>query len=213
MSAGMGAGMRTRGATVPPTGLERTRRFPGAAGAFALLGEVLWTGVLVALCSLPLVTLPAALAAGVRHLDRYLHARDSRVALLFGDVRSALRRGGLVLGFATALAVGALALQVAVVPTLGMPGADVFVIVAAALIVVVLVLVTSAAAAWAPSRGWRHAIALGLARLTADPVGALLTLVAVGLTALAGWQLPPLVVPALGCLTFALVVVRARRRR
>jgi hypothetical protein len=37
--------------------------------------------------------------------------------------------------------------------------------------------------------------------------------VAVGLTALAGWQLPPLIVPAVGCLCFALVVVRARRRR
>ena len=108
-----------------------------------------------------------------------------------------------------ALAVGALALQLAVVPTLGMPGADVFVIVAAALMLVVFVLVSAAAAAWAPTRGWRHAVTLGSTRLTVSPVTALLTVVAVGLTALAGWQLPPLVVPALGCLCFALVVVRA----
>ena len=199
--------------SAPTTQLPRTARFPGATGAFALLGEVLWTGVLVALCSLPLVTLPAALAAGVRHLDRYLHARDSRMSLFFGDVRSALRRGGLLFGVVVALAVGALALQLAVVPTLGMPGADAFVVVAAALMLVVLVLVATAAAAWAPTRGWRHAVTLGSTRLTLSPVAALLTVVAVGLTALAGWQLPPLVVPALGCLCFALVVVRARRRR
>jgi hypothetical protein len=196
-----------------PTQLTRTARFPGAAGTFALLGEVLVTGVLVALCALPLVTLPAAMAAGVRHLDRYLHARDSRIALFLHDLRTSVRRGGLLLGFATVLAVGALLLQIAVVPTLGMPGADVFVIVAAALILAVLVLVAAASAAWAPTRGWRHAITAGSARLVADPVGALLIAVAVGLTALAGWQLPPLLVPAVGCLCFALVVVRSRRRR
>jgi hypothetical protein len=93
-----------------------------------------------------------------------------------------------------------------------MPGSDVFVIVAAALIPVMLVLVCAAASAWAPTRGWRHAVTTGSARLVADPVGGLLTVVAVGLTALAAWQLPPLVIPAIGCLCFALVVVRARRR-
>ena len=205
--------MSTGGMTTPTQHVTRTARFPGAAGAFALLGEVLVTGVLVAVCSLPLVTLPAAIAAGVRHLDRYLHARDSRVSLFLRDVRSSLRKGGLLLGVTTVLAVGAMLLQIVVVPTLGMPGADAFVIVAAALILVVLMLVTAASAAWAPTRAWRYAATIGSARLVADPVGAVLTAVAVALTALAGWQLPPLVVPAIGCLCFALVVVRARRRR
>ena len=36
---------------------------------------------------------------------------------------------------------------------------------------------------------------------------------AVALTGIAVWQLPPLVIPALGCLAFAAAVVGVRRRR
>ena len=187
-------------------------RHPGAVGAFALFGEVLWTGILVALCSLPIVTLPASLAAGIRHLRRYVQARDSRVALYFSDVRSALLPGGLGVGFAAAAAVGVLVLQLVVVPGTGLPGAEAELVAVVALLVAVLTLLSVASAGWAPSRGWRYALGMAVHRVTADPVGALLVVVAVGLTALAAWQLPPLLVPALGCLAFAMTVITARRR-
>lgn len=191
-------------------------RFPGATGAFALFGEVLWTGILVALCSLPIVTAPAALAASVRHLRRYLHARDSRAGLFFRDVRTALVRGGrwsgLVVGAVAAVIVGLLLLQATVIPTLGLPGAEAVTAVALALVVVLCLLLCLACASWGPTRGWRLAIGMAVPRAIADPVGTLLLAVAVGLTAVAAWQLPPLLVPALGCLAFAVTVVSGRRR-
>jgi hypothetical protein len=54
-------------------------RYPGAKGAFALFGEVLLTGLLVTVAGLLVVTLPAALAAGIRHLRRYAGAEQSHV--------------------------------------------------------------------------------------------------------------------------------------
>ena len=73
-----------RAARRPPLGQRTdardsatTARFPGAKSAFGLLGEVLLIGILMAIVSLPVITIPAALAAGVRHLRRYLKADDS----------------------------------------------------------------------------------------------------------------------------------------
>lgn len=191
-------------------------RFPGATGAFALFGEVLWTGILVALCSLPIVTAPAALAAGIRHLRRYLHARDSRAGLFFRDVRVALARGGLasgvVIGVVASVVVGLLLLQATVIPTLDIPAAGAVTAVALTLVVVLCLLLCLASASWGPTRGWRLALGMAVPRAIADPVGTLLVAVAVGLTAIAAWQLPPLLVPALGCLAFAVTVVTGRRR-
>ena len=49
-------------------------RNPGAAAKFGLFGEVLTVGLLMALISLAVVTLPIALAAGIRHLRRFVAA-------------------------------------------------------------------------------------------------------------------------------------------
>src|SRR5690606_8459451 len=121
-------------------------------------------GILVALCSIPLVTMPAALTAGIRHLRRYLQARDARVAEFFGDVRRALLPGGIVVGVAAVVVVGMLVLQVVVVPGTGLPGADAVVVLAIGLALVVLVLLCLACANWAPSRGWRHALGTAVQR-------------------------------------------------
>src|SRR3954470_23993863 len=83
-----------------PTLEERpAARFPGATAKFALLGEVLLVGLLVTLVSLPLVTLPAALATGIRHLRRYIAAEGSPLAAAWRDLRAAFP-GGLVVGMA-----------------------------------------------------------------------------------------------------------------
>ncbi|MGB8938872.1 MAG: hypothetical protein WCD21_01310, partial [Streptomyces sp.] len=71
-------------------------------GAFA---ECLLTGVWIALAALPLVTLPAAFAAGSRHLDRHLSQEPSGWREFTADLRAAVRRGWLVgLGGWSALA-------------------------------------------------------------------------------------------------------------
>ena len=188
------------------------KRFPGAPGAFALLGEVLWTGILVSVASLAIITAPAAVAAGVRHLDRYLHARDSGIGMFARDVRAALLPGGLGVGLIAAVAAGLLVLQLLTLPGSSVPGAGVLVIVVAVLLLAGLVLLGLAAASWSPRRPWRTALETSVARVIADPVAAILVAVALALTAVATWQLPPLIVPALGCLTFAIAVVRLRRR-
>ena len=189
------------------------KRYPGAQGAFALLGEVLWVGILVSFASLAIVTAPAAVAAGVRHIDRYLHARESTVRMFARDVRAALLPGGLAVGLIAAVAAGLLVLQLLTLPGSSVPGAGVLVVVAGVLLLAGLVLLALASASWSPRRPWRAALETSVARVAADPVAALLVGVALALTAVATYQLPPLIVPALGCLTFALTVVRLRRRR
>jgi hypothetical protein len=189
------------------------RRLPGAAGAFALLGEVLWVGVLVAVTSIAIITAPAAIAAGVRHLERHLQARETSVRSFYRDVRSALGLWGCGIGAASALVVGALVLELAIMPQSGIPGALPVTVLSGALLLVILVLLMLACASWSPSRGWRHALVSSVQRASADPQGALLAAVAIALTAVAGWQLPPLIVPALGCLVFAITVVRVRSRK
>lgn len=77
-------------------------RWPGAASKFALLGEVLWVGILVAVASLPVVTWPAAFAAGASHLRRFLRGESATVGQFVDDVRRAVP-GGVVVGAASLL--------------------------------------------------------------------------------------------------------------
>lgn len=53
-------------------------------------GQVLWVGILVAVASLPVVTWPAALAAGASHLRRFLRGESATVRQFVGDVRRAV---------------------------------------------------------------------------------------------------------------------------
>ncbi|NEC52658.1 hypothetical protein G3I18_29515, partial [Actinospica acidiphila] len=67
-----------------------------AWGRFALFAECLLTGVWIALAALPLVTYPAALAAGTRHLRRHLAHEPGGWREFAADFRSAVRGGWLV---------------------------------------------------------------------------------------------------------------------
>ena len=51
---------------------------------------MLWVGILVAVASLPVVTWPAALAAGASHLRRFLRGESATVRQFVGDVRRAV---------------------------------------------------------------------------------------------------------------------------
>ena len=87
-------------------------RFPGATGAFALFGEVLLVGPArspsAASCWSPC---PAALAAGIRHLRRYLNAEASPQRQFWRDYLKALP-GGLVVGGAALVLVLVLVLDI-----------------------------------------------------------------------------------------------------
>lgn len=188
-----------------------TLRWPGAANRFALFGEVLWVGILVVVCSLPIVTLPAALAAGIRHLRRFLAAEASGVRLYLADVRRAFAGGAAVVG-AAVVASAVLWFDVRLASSGALPGGPVVGAVGVVGLVAVGLALVVAAAGWSPEGGWRRAVRAVPARVAADAAGAAYLVVALGLTAVVTWQLPPLIVPGLGCLVFAVVAIGERRR-
>jgi hypothetical protein len=76
---------------------------PIPVNRFALFSETLLAGLLVLVLSIPLVTIPAAYAAGIAHLERHLSGRDDSIRALWGTFRSALP-GSWKLGITTAAA-------------------------------------------------------------------------------------------------------------
>ncbi len=186
-------------------------RWPGATNRFALFGEVLWVGILVVACSLPIVTAPAALAAGIRHLRRFLRAEASGVGLYLLDVRRSLA-GGVVVGALAALAAGLLVVDVLLAAGGMLPGGVLVGVVGVVGLLALGLGMLVAAAGWSPETGWRAAVRTLPARLAGDLPGAAYLVAALVLTAVVTWQLVPLLVPGMGCLVFAVVAVGERRR-
>ena len=187
-------------------------RWPGASAKFALFGEVLWVGVLCCVASLGVVTVPAALAAGSAHLHRYLRAEDSTVRLFVADFTAALRRGWIV-GLALVVVIGVLLLDITVANSQLLPGWQGILAVGVVLLVAALVALAGTTAQWPGSRSWRRAVTAWLQDVRRDPAGVLWLLAAVVLAGMVTWQLPPLVIPGVGCLVFAALATSVRERR
>jgi hypothetical protein len=196
-----------------PTLEERDApRFPGAAGAFALFGEVLMVGLLITIAGLAIVTLPAALAAGIRHLRRYVAAEASPAALFWQDVKKALP-GGLVVGVVSVVLTLLLLLDIDLAGSGALPGGGVIAIVGWLGLAAVAVAVLAAAGAWTPGNGWRAAVRSIPHTIAADIAGALYLAATAFFVGVATWMLVPLIVPALGCAALAVVAIPTRRRR
>jgi len=195
----------------PTLGDRPAARFPGATGAFALFGEVLLVGLLMMIAGLAIVTLPAALAAGIRHLRRYLSAEASPAREFWLDVRRALP-GGLVVGFAALVLALILALDIDLAGSGVLPGGAAVAVVGWVGLVVVAVALLAAAGAWTPERGWRGAIRVVPAVVAGDVRGALYLAATGVFVGIATWALVPLIIPALGCAALAVVAIPARRR-
>lgn len=196
-----------------PTLEERPpARFPGVTGAFALFGEVLLVGVLVLAAGILVVTLPAALAAGIRHLRRYLAAEGSPARLFWGDVRKALP-GGVGVGAAALALVLLLTLDIDLANSGALPGGVVIAAVGWVGLAATGVTLLAAAGAWTPDRrGWRSALRGVPGALRDDPVGGLYLTATVGFVGVVTWALPPLLIPALGCAALAVIAIPERRR-
>ncbi|WP_433276883.1 hypothetical protein ACQPZA_35865 [Pseudonocardia xinjiangensis] len=179
-------------------------------GRLELFAECLLLGVLVAVAALPLVTLPAALAAGCSGVRRLVEHRTSGARVFAGDLRRALHTSAP----AAAGVVGGCALlgfDALVVVRAGLPGAVAVAGVVAATAVAGLVVLLRAAALWrADGPAWSILLRLAGARAAADLSGcALLVGALVAVTALV-WQLPVLLPPAIGCLVLAGTAIEAR---
>jgi hypothetical protein len=187
-------------------------RWPGASARFALFGEVLWVGVLCCVAGLGIVTIPAALAAGSAHLHRFLRAEDSPLRHVAADFTAALRTGWL-LGLGVAVGVALLLLDILVAAARILPGWQLVLALGVVLLVGLLASLAGTTARWQASRSWRTAGLQWLRDARHDPAGVVWLVFAVALTALVAWQLPPLVVPGIGCLVFAALATSVRDRR
>ena len=185
-------------------------RWPGARARFGLFGEVLWTGVLVALICIPIVTWPAAVAAGGAHLRRYVRAEASSARLFVRDVRSALP-GGAVIGAGTLVGGALLAFDVLLASGGRIPGGGVVAWAGLGVGALSLGWIVLAAGLWRPGLRWRTLLAAVPRAISWDPLGALSSVVAVVLVAVLTWQLLPLAIPGLGLLAFAGMAIAERR--
>jgi len=195
-----------------PTDESDVARFPGARAGFALFGEVLMIGMLVTLIGLPLITLPAALAAGIRHLRRYVHAEDSRLTFFWSDLRAGVARG-LVVGLGALVLTLILLLDIDLAASGALPGGVVVSTVGWVGLASLGVTLLVAAAAWTPETGWRRALRSVPGSLARDFPGALYLVSTVVFVVVVTWALPPLIIAGLGCAALAAVAIPERPAR
>jgi len=181
-------------------------------GGFALFGEVLMVGLLITVGGVLLVTLPAALAAGIRHLRRYLNAEGSPQRQFWRDYLKALP-GGLVVGVVGLGLVGLLILDIDLANSGALPGGMVIALVGWVGLAAVAVTLLAAAGSWTRDLGWRAAVRGVPASLAADVTGVLFLIATAVFVCVLTWVLVPLVIPALGCAALAVIAIPERRRR
>ncbi|MFE6061082.1 hypothetical protein [Streptomyces sp. NPDC056431] len=178
---------------------------------FAVFAECLLVGVWIAVAALPLVTLPAALAAGAAHLRRWTADEETGLRSFVADLRGALRGGGWSagLGYEAVLAlVGADLLFVRALPVPGGRAAGALAILAALWLTVTLL---RAATAWRPDRRWRDLLGPAARRTLRDPAGSLLVVCGLAVIVASAWFSAPLALPALGVLVASALAAERRR--
>ncbi len=178
---------------------------------FAVFAECLLVGVWITVAALPLVTLPAALAAGAAHLRRWTDDEETGLRSFLADLRRALRGGGWSagLGYGAALAlVGTDLLFVRALPVPGGRAAGTLAILAALWLTVTLL---RAATAWRPGRRWRALLAPAARRALRDPAGSLLVVCGLAVIVASAWFSAPLALPAVGILVASTLAAERRR--
>ncbi|WP_104060468.1 Poxvirus protein I5 [Arthrobacter sp. 4R501] len=207
--------------TTPASG----RNEPIPVNRFALFSETLLAGLLVLVLSIPLVTIPAAYAAGIAHLERHLAGRDDSLRGLWGTFRAALP-GSWKLGITTAGAGVVIVLNLLLATVGQLPGSSV--VLPATLILAaagaVLLLRTAAAwsgVAWSDVAGeeasapgtWSAALGTAKALSLRDWTGSLLLAAALFAAVVFVWMLVALFVVVPGMLILASAAVKMRSSR
>lgn len=196
---------------------------------FALFAETILAGVIVLLLSVPLVTAPAAYAAGVAHLERHLSGRDDSLRSLWGNFRRALP-GSWKIGITTAAAAVVIVLNLLLALVGQLPGRAAILPATLILAAAGAVLFLRIAANWSggvkwggdadqqsaevpgPER-WAAAYANAKADSLRDWTGSLLLLAAVFMTVVFVWMLQALFVIVPGTLILAAAAIKIRANR
>ncbi|MFJ4692455.1 hypothetical protein [Streptomyces sp. NPDC088766] len=189
---------------------ERPRRESVSGERFAVFAECLLTGVWIAVACLGVVTYPAALAAGARHLRRRTRHEGGGLREFVADFRAALRRGWAV-GLAGWAAGAAVWVDVQAARA-GLPGGPVVGAVGLFALIGMVVALLRAAAVWTPGASWRALLADAGRRTVLDPAGSFLIVGGLGVVALSALFVAPLAVPVLGAVAAAAVAVEERHR-
>jgi hypothetical protein len=181
------------------------------AERFGVFAECLLTGVWIAVASLPLVTYPAAFAAGARHLRRRTSHEAGGLREFVADFRTAVR-GGWIAGVAGWAAAAAVWVDVQAVRA-GIPGGPLVGAVGLFALIGLAVAGLRAAAVWEPGASWRALLAEAGRRTVLDPAGSFLLVGGLAVVAASALFIAPLAVPVLGAVAAAAVAVEARHRR
>ncbi|MEU5216984.1 hypothetical protein AB0G79_12425 [Streptomyces sp. NPDC020807] len=190
--------------TAAPAAGERFR------ARFGVFAESLLVGVWITVAALPLVTLPAALAAGAGHLRRWTGDEPAGLRSFAADLRAALRGGGTAAGLgylAVLLLVGA---DLALVRALPVPGGRATGAVALVAALWATVTLLRAATAWRPGLRWRPLLGAAARRALSDPAGSLLIVCGLAVIAASAWFSAPLALPAVGILVAATLATEHR---
>ncbi|MCP1415305.1 hypothetical protein J3D46_004571 [Paenarthrobacter sp. A20] len=196
---------------------------------FALFAETILAGVIVLLLSVPLVTAPAAYAAGVAHLERHLSGRDDSLRSLWGNFRRALP-GSWKMGITTAAAAVVIVLNLLLALVGQLPGRAAILPATLILAAAGAVLFLRVAANWSGGVNWdgdagqqpvevpgqqRWAAAYASAKADSlrDWSGSLLLLAAVFMTVVFVWMLQALFVIVPGTLVLAAAAIKIRSHR
>lgn len=207
--------MSVMDSTTPASGHETI-----PVNRFALFSETLLAGVLVLVLSIPLVTLPAAYAAGTAHLERHLSGRDDSVRGLWGLFKAALP-GSWKLGIITAAAAVVIVLNLLLAWVGQLPGRGLVLPATLLLAAGAAILLLRTASAWSDSSGtgstgkdtWRRALQAGQAISLRDWTGSLLIAAALFGAVVFVWMLAALFVVVPGTLILAAAAVKLRSHR
>ncbi|MGF0172885.1 hypothetical protein ACQF36_21005 [Streptomyces sp. Marseille-Q5077] len=180
------------------------------AEKFAVFAECLLTGVWIAFASLGVVTYPAALAAGARHLHRRIAHEGGGLREFVADFRVAVRRGWVV-GLAGWAVAGAVRLDVQAARA-GIPAGPLVGAVGVFALIGAVVALLRAASAWTPDAGWWALLAGAVRRTVLDPAGSFLIIGGLAVVAASAWFAAPLAAPVLGAVVAAAVAVEERYR-
>lgn len=193
---------------------------PIPVNRFALFSETLLAGLLVLVLSIPLVTIPAAYAAGIAHLKRHLAGRDDSVRGLWSLFKEALP-GSWKLGLTTAAAAVVIVLNLLLAWVGQLPGRGVVLPATLFLATGAAILLLRTASAWSDGQPtgatgnnmWHQALRTGKDISLRDWTGSLLLAAALFCAVVFVWMLAALFVVVPGTLILAAAAVKLRSHR
>jgi hypothetical protein len=193
---------------------------PIPVNRFALFSETLLAGLLVLVLSIPLVTIPAAYAAGIAHLKRHLVGRDDSVRGLWSLFKEALP-GSWKLGLTTAAAAVVIVLNLLLAWVGQLPGRGVVLPATLVLAAGAAIVLLRTASAWSEGQPtgatgnnmWHQALRTGKDISLRDWTGSLLLAAALFCAVVFVWMLAALFVVVPGTLILAAAAVKLRSHR